>query len=112
MTVPLPTQAAVFYGQKLPTQRRSGHRADRRFRNGLRHPDGGGGAAWSTGMMTGGDSRAVAGGEPVADSIARHIPVPARRAIDWLGVHDGGLYIDATFGAGGYTRLILDTPGP
>jgi 16S rRNA (cytosine1402-N4)-methyltransferase len=62
-------------------------------------------------MMTGGDSRAVAGGEPIADSIARHIPVLARRAVDWLGVHDGGLYIDATFGAGGYTRLILDTPG-
>jgi 16S rRNA (cytosine1402-N4)-methyltransferase len=53
-------------------------------------------------MMTGSDSRAVA---------ARHIPVLARRAVDWLGVHDGGLYIDATFGAGGYTRLILDTPG-
>jgi 16S rRNA (cytosine1402-N4)-methyltransferase len=62
-------------------------------------------------MMTGGDSRAVAGGKPVADSVAGHIPVLARRAVDWLGVHDGGLYIDATFGAGGYTRLILDTPG-
>jgi 16S rRNA (cytosine1402-N4)-methyltransferase len=50
--------------------------------------------------MTGSDSGA-----------ARHIPVLARRAVDWLGVHDGGLYIDATFGAGGYTRLILETPG-
>jgi 16S rRNA (cytosine1402-N4)-methyltransferase len=56
-------------------------------------------------MMTGSDSRAVAG------SFASHIPVLGRRAVDWLGVHDGGLYIDATFGAGGYTRLILDTPG-
>ena len=56
-------------------------------------------------MMTGSDSNAVAGG------LARHIPVLARRAIDWLGVHSGGLYIDATFGAGGYTRAILQTPG-
>jgi 16S rRNA (cytosine1402-N4)-methyltransferase len=29
----------------------------------------------------------------------------------WLGVRSGGLYIDATFGAGGYTRAILETPG-
>jgi 16S rRNA (cytosine1402-N4)-methyltransferase len=62
-------------------------------------------------MMTGSDSRAVAGGESVAGRFARHIPVLAGRAVDWLGVHDGGLYIDATFGAGGYTRAILETPG-
>ncbi len=51
------------------------------------------------------------GGKSVAGSLARHIPVLARRAIGWLGVHSGGLYIDATFGAGGYTRAILETPG-
>jgi len=62
-------------------------------------------------MTTGSDSGAVAGGKPVADSVARHVPVLARRVVDWLGVHAGGLYIDATFGAGGYTRLILETPG-
>ena len=56
-------------------------------------------------MMTGSDSNAVAGGP------ARHIPVLARRVVDWLGVHSGGLYIDATFGGGGYTRAILQTPG-
>jgi len=56
-------------------------------------------------MMTGGDSTAVAGGP------ARHIPVLAGRAIAWLAVREGGLYIDATFGAGGYTRAILQTPG-
>lgn len=56
-------------------------------------------------MTAGGDSHAVAGG-PV-----RHIPVLARRAIDWLAVRDGGVYVDATFGAGGYTRAILQTPG-
>ncbi len=55
--------------------------------------------------MTGSDSHAVAGGP------ARHIPVFGRRAVEWLGVRDGGLYVDATFGAGGYTQAILATPG-
>ena len=55
--------------------------------------------------MTDRDSRAVAGG-PV-----RHVPVLARRVLDWLAVRDGGRYVDATFGAGGYTRAILQTPG-
>jgi len=55
-------------------------------------------------MMTGGDSNAVAGG------LARHVPVLARRVVDWLGVDRGGLYIDATFGGGGYTRAILQAP--
>jgi 16S rRNA (cytosine1402-N4)-methyltransferase len=55
--------------------------------------------------MTGSDSHAVAGGP------ARHIPVLGRRAVAWLGIRDGGLYVDATFGAGGYTQAILATPG-
>jgi len=56
-------------------------------------------------MMTGSDSSAVAGG------LARHIPVLARRVTAWLGVRAGGIYVDATFGAGGYARAILATPG-
>jgi 16S rRNA (cytosine1402-N4)-methyltransferase len=56
-------------------------------------------------MTAGSGSAAVAGGS------ARHIPVLARHVADWLGIHGGGLYIDATFGAGGYTRAILQTPG-
>jgi 16S rRNA (cytosine1402-N4)-methyltransferase len=55
--------------------------------------------------MTGSDSAAVAGG------LARHLPVLARPAAAWLGVRAGGVYVDATFGAGGYTRAILATPG-
>ena len=55
--------------------------------------------------MTGSDSSAVAGG------LARHIPVLARRAVSWLGVRDGGVYVDATFGAGGYAGTILATAG-
>jgi 16S rRNA (cytosine1402-N4)-methyltransferase len=56
-------------------------------------------------MMTGSGSSAVAGG------LARHIPVLVHRAIEWLNVRDGGLYVDATFGAGGFSRAILATPG-
>ena len=39
-------------------------------------------------MMTGSDSGAVAGG------LARHVPVLARRAVAWLGVRDGGVYVE------------------
>jgi 16S rRNA (cytosine1402-N4)-methyltransferase len=56
-------------------------------------------------MTAGSGSDAVAGG------LARHIPVLARPAIDWLAVKPGGLYVDATFGGGGYTRAILQTAG-
>jgi 16S rRNA (cytosine1402-N4)-methyltransferase len=38
---------------------------------------------------------------------APHIPVLGRAALDYLNVQDGGIYIDGTFGAGGYTRAIL-----
>jgi len=54
-------------------------------------------------MTAGSGSNAVAGGP------ARHIPVLARRVADWLAIRAGGLYVDATFGAGGYARIILQT---
>ena len=41
----------------------------------------------------------------------RHIPVLGREAIAMLVPRDGGVYVDATFGAGGYSRAILETPG-
>jgi len=56
-------------------------------------------------MMTGGDGSAVAGGP------APHVPVLGRPAIDFLKVRDDGVYIDGTFGAGGYTRAILAVAG-
>jgi 16S rRNA (cytosine1402-N4)-methyltransferase len=56
-------------------------------------------------MTAGSDSGAVAGG------LARHIPVLAGRVIAWLAVRPGGVYLDATFGAGGYSRAILQTAG-
>ena len=43
----------------------------------------------------------------VAGGLARHIPVLGRPAVEFLAVRDGGVYVDATFGAGGYTRKIL-----
>ena len=52
-------------------------------------------------MMAGSDGPAVAGG------LARHVPVLARPALELLNIHDGGVYIDGTFGAGGYTTAIL-----
>ncbi|MSO66477.1 MAG: 16S rRNA (cytosine(1402)-N(4))-methyltransferase RsmH [Pseudolabrys sp.] len=60
---------------------------------------------WSGRMMAGDGFGAVAGGP------ARHIPVLGRRAVELLKVRDGGIYIDATFGAGGYTRGILAATG-
>ena len=41
----------------------------------------------------------------------RHIPVLGRQAVGMLEPRDGGIYVDATFGAGGYSRIILDMPG-
>jgi len=36
-----------------------------------------------------------------------HVPVLGRQALELLAVRDGGIYIDGTFGAGGYSRAIL-----
>ena len=44
-------------------------------------------------------------------SANRHISVLGREAVELLGVRDGGVYVDATFGAGGYSRAILDVAG-
>ncbi|HYD99037.1 MAG TPA: 16S rRNA (cytosine(1402)-N(4))-methyltransferase RsmH [Alphaproteobacteria bacterium] len=37
-----------------------------------------------------------------------HIPVLAAEAVDALAPRDGGLYVDGTFGRGGYSRMILE----
>jgi 16S rRNA (cytosine1402-N4)-methyltransferase len=54
-------------------------------------------------MMTGRD----AGQPDVAGGLARHVPVLVRRVVEHLAPRDGGVVIDGTFGAGGYTRAIL-----
>jgi 16S rRNA (cytosine1402-N4)-methyltransferase len=59
----------------------------------------------SIAMMAGDDGPGLAGAP------AGHIPVLVGRVVEWLAVHAGGVYVDATFGAGGYTRAILQTAG-
>jgi 16S rRNA (cytosine1402-N4)-methyltransferase len=54
-------------------------------------------------MMGGGGT-----GFGVAGGPAPHIPVLAGGVIEYLAPRDGGLYVDATFGAGGHSRLILE----
>ncbi|WP_245312497.1 16S rRNA (cytosine(1402)-N(4))-methyltransferase RsmH [Bradyrhizobium macuxiense] len=39
---------------------------------------------------------------------SRHISVLGREAVNYLAPRAGGIYVDATFGAGGYSRAILD----
>src|SRR3979411_2946898 len=41
----------------------------------------------------------------------RHISVLGREAVEMLKPRDGGIYVDATFGAGGSSRAILDSAG-
>ncbi len=48
------------------------------------------------------------GGSAVAGGPAPHVPVLGREAVGFLNPQPGGRFIDATFGAGGYTRLLLD----
>jgi 16S rRNA (cytosine1402-N4)-methyltransferase len=53
-------------------------------------------------MTDGAPGQAAPGGTP-----PRHIPVLLREVIANLTPHDGGIYIDGTYGAGGYTAAIL-----
>ena len=53
-------------------------------------------------MMAGRGSIAAAGGP------ARHIPVMLSEVLEALAPKDGEIVVDGTFGAGGYTKAILD----
>lgn len=37
-----------------------------------------------------------------------HIPVLLNEVVESIALKDGGVYVDGTFGAGGYTRAVLD----
>src|SRR5690606_29085419 len=56
-----------------------------------------------TGMMAGNSEDMLAVGGP-----ARHIPVLLAEVLDALAAAPGQTIIDGTFGAGGYTKAILD----
>src|SRR5437868_3576159 len=56
-------------------------------------------------------ARAFARGRPMSAAGTRHVPVLGRAAADWLAAKSGGIYLDATFGAGGYSRAILEVGG-
>ena len=50
----------------------------------------------------------------VDDSVAPgapHVPVLLNSVLRWLSPRDGGVYVDATFGAGDYTSAILQAAG-
>src|SRR6266540_2419199 len=95
-------QVSDLGARPLPRGTRGGHREDPRAQEAAWLPGSGGGSARSTGMMAGSGS-----GSAVAGGLARHIPVLVRRVVEFLAVRDGGVYVDATFGAGGYTRAML-----
>lgn len=44
----------------------------------------------------------------LTSDIPEHIPVMLAEVIDVLNPRDGGVYVDGTFGAGGYSRAILE----
>ncbi|RYC30041.1 16S rRNA (cytosine(1402)-N(4))-methyltransferase RsmH [Lichenibacterium minor] len=57
-------------------------------------------------MSDRGPDDVLAAGGPI-----RHRPVLREEALDALSLRRDGTYIDGTFGAGGYTRAMLATPG-
>jgi 16S rRNA (cytosine1402-N4)-methyltransferase len=58
--------------------------------------------------MIAGRSRPETG---AAGGPARHLPVMLREVVSSLKPKDGGKYIDATFGAGGHSRALLEAAG-
>jgi 16S rRNA (cytosine1402-N4)-methyltransferase len=47
----------------------------------------------------------------MSEAASRHVSVLGREAVEFLAPRAGGIYVDATFGAGGYSRRILEIAG-
>src|ERR1700693_1335076 len=90
----------------VPERARGGHRQGARAQGPAWFPVGGAPCARSTGMTAGGDGFAAVAGGP-----ALHISVLGRSAVEFLQGRDGGAYIDAPFGGGGYSRASLEYAG-
>src|SRR6478735_5291585 len=95
------SQVSDLGTRPFPKRARGGHTKGARAQGRTGFPIGGARCARSAEMMAGGGGSAVAGGP------ALHIPVLGRSAVELLQPRQGGVYIDGTFGAGGYTRAIL-----
>src|SRR5579872_7196131 len=90
----------------FPGASRRGQDSSAPIAGGARRQSGAERAGGARGMMA---SRGEA--PPPAGGPARHIPALLDEAVAALGVHEGGVYCDGTFGAGGYARAILDRGG-
>src|ERR1700759_2263409 len=44
---------------------------------------------------------------PMNPAVPRHVPVLGREAVDMLAPRAGGVYVDGTFGADGYSGMIV-----
>ena len=42
-----------------------------------------------------------------AEKLPYHVPVLLKESVDGLNIHEGGIYVDVTFGGGGHSREIL-----
>jgi len=49
---------------------------------------------------------------PVPERVYAHAPVLGPEAMDALAVRPDGIYVDATFGRGGHSRMLLERLGP